>query len=76
LVPSSSAWGARPVYPSVSPRASIQRARNGARPWRTSMVAAGSVYGPEVSYSAIVSPLVNVTSRIGTRSSPCTLPCA
>jgi len=33
----------------VSLRASIQGARNPGRPWRTSIVASGSVYGPDVS---------------------------
>ena len=41
--------GLRADSTSLSPRSSIQRARSAARPAPRSMVASGSVYGPEVS---------------------------
>jgi len=61
----------------VSPRASIHAARSGASPERMSMRAAGSVYGPLVSYTktgglASAPKAAGVsdceTSRIGTRT--------
>lgn len=69
LSPSSSGRTGRPAYSSVSPRATIQFSRSGARPRRTSVSVAGSVYGPDVSYSVTASPLVRCTCRTGTRRS-------
>src|SRR4051794_14841109 len=69
LRPSSSGRTSRPEYSSVSPRPAIHASRTAGRPRRTWALKSCSVYGPEVSYSTTVSPVLSATSRIGTRRS-------